>query len=107
MTAEINVQEVNSLRRGNMETVLPDPRSVRDAHRVAACYLQGEIGEEMTKTRSAYLMPDCTSIAKVGKMGASFVYIAGKVRALKMQIMGRDTRENWDDTIIFKLPGIW
>ena len=27
------------------------------------------------------------------------MYIAGKVRALKMQKMERDTRENWDDTI--------
>ena len=101
-TVEINVQEAKSLRRGNMETVLPDPRSVRDAHRVAACYLEGEIGEEMVKTRSAYLMSDGTSRAKVGRMGASLVYITGKVRALKMQIMGRDTRENWADTIIFK-----
>ena len=55
-TAEINVQEAKSLRRGNMETVLPDPRSVCDAHRVAVCYLEGEIGKEMVKTRSAYLM---------------------------------------------------
>ena len=86
-----------------METVLPDPRNVCDAHRVAACCLEGEIGEEMVKTRSAYLMPDGTSRAKVGKMGAPLMYIAGKVRVLKMQIMGRDTRENWADTIIFKL----
>ena len=31
------------------------------------------------------------------------MHIEGKVRALKLQKLGKDTRENWADTIIHKL----
>ena len=48
-------------------------------------------------------MSDGTSRAKVGKIGASVVHINNKVRALKMQIMGNDTRLNWVNTIIHQL----
>ena len=86
-----------------LDIVLPDPRSVRDAHRVASSFLEGEIGKEMVQNNSNYLMPDGTSRAKIGKMGGALAHIAGKVRALKMQIMGKDNRDNWADTLIFKL----
>ena len=36
-------------------------------------------------------------------MGGSLIHLEGKIRALKMQIMGKDTRENWVDTIIYQL----
>ena len=43
----------------------------------------------MVKTRSAYLMPDGTSRAKVGKMGTSLVYIAGKAGKRHERELGR------------------
>ena len=48
-------------------------------------------------------MPDGTSRAKVGKMGATLVSIEGKMRALKLQSMGNEQRTNWADTIIHQL----
>ena len=48
-------------------------------------------------------MPDGTSRQKLGKMGASLVSVDGKMRALKTQWMGNETRENWADTIIYQL----
>ena len=48
-------------------------------------------------------MSDGTSRAKVGKMGGCLVHIEGKIRALKIQKLGKDTRDNWAETIIFKL----
>ena len=97
------VKETKLKQNECLDLVLPDPRSVRDAHRVASSFLEGQIGVAMVKNKSNYLMPDGTSRAKVGKMGGALVHISGKVRALKMQIMGSDTRENWADTLIFKL----
>ena len=57
----------------------------------------------MIKGGKAFLMPDGTSRAKVGKIGASVVHIKNKVRALKMQIMGNDTHLNWVNTIVHQL----
>ena len=36
-------------QKENIENVLPDPQSVRYAHQVASCYIEGKIGEEMVK----------------------------------------------------------
>ena len=72
-------------------------------HRVASSYLEGKIGEAMVKNQKTYLVPDGTSRSKVGKMGGCLVHIEEKVRALKLQKLGKDTRENWADTIIHKL----
>ena len=101
--AEKLVRETKEKQKESIDIVLPDPRSVRDAHRVASSFLEGEIGKEMVKNKSNYLMPDGTSRAKVGKMAGALVHIGSKVRALKMQIIGKDNRENWADTLIFKL----
>ena len=48
-------------------------------------------------------MPDRTSRSKVGKMGGCLVYIDNKVRALKLQLTGKDIRRNLEDTVIQKL----
>ena len=87
----------------NLDQVLPDPQSIRRAHHQAATYLEGEIGSLMVKDGQTFLMPDGTSRAKVGKMGATLVSIEGKMRALKLQCMGNEQRENWADTIIHQL----
>ena len=57
----------------------------------------------MVKDGRTFLMPDGTSRAKVGKMGATLVSIQGKMRALKLQSMGNEQRTNWADTIIQQL----
>ena len=57
----------------------------------------------MIQNKKTYLMPDGTSRSKVGKMGGCLVHIENKVRALKLQLMGKDTMENWADTVIHKL----
>ena len=36
-------------------------------------------------------------------MGGCLVHTENKVRALKLQLMGKDTKDNWADTIIHKL----
>ena len=87
----------------NLDQVLPDPQSIRRAHHQAATYLEGEIGSLMVKDGQTFLMPDGTSRAKVGKMGATLVSIEGKMRALELQCMGNEQRENWADTIIHQL----
>ena len=87
----------------NLSQLLPAPESIRRAHRVAACFLEGEVGKEMTSSGKVFLMPDGTSRAKVGRMGASLVQIDGKMRALKLQFMGNEKAVNWADTIIFQL----
>ena len=83
--------------------MLPDERSVRYAHKVASCFLEGEIGKEMIQHKKTYLMPDGTRTSKVGKMGGCLVHIENKVRALKLSSMGKDTREIWANVIIYKL----
>ena len=87
----------------HLDQVLPDPRSIRRAHHQAASYLEGEIGSKMVQDGKTFLMPDGTSRAKVGKMGATLVKIEGKMRALKLQCMGNEQRENWADTIIHQI----
>ena len=102
-SAMLFVKTSKKKQKEDTDHVLPDPRSVRYAHQVASCYIEGKIGEEMVKHSKTFLMPDGTSRSKVGKMGGCVVHIAGKVRALKLQKMGADTRENWADTIIHDL----
>ena len=65
-------------QKENLDIVLPDPRSIRYAHRVASSYLEGKIGEAMVKNQKTYLVPDGTSRSKVGKMGGCLVHIEGK-----------------------------
>ena len=78
--------------------------TVYDTHfKSNICFLEGEIGKDMIQHKKTYLMPDRTSRSKVGKMGGCLVHIENKVRALKLQLMGKDTKENWADTIIHKL----
>ena len=48
-------------------------------------------------------MPDGTSRQRLGRIGASLVFVEGHVRAIKTQLMGNEKRENWADTIIFQL----
>ena len=57
----------------------------------------------MTDADSAFLMPDGTSRQRLGRVGASLVFIEGQVRALKCQLMGNETRENWADTLVHNL----
>ena len=87
----------------DLSNVLPDPRSIRRAHHHAASHLEGEIGSLMVKDGKTFLMPDGTSRAKVGKMGATLVSIEGKMRALKRQGMGNEQRDKWADTIIHQI----
>ena len=101
-----SVEERKRQNKMNLSKLLPAPESVRRAHRVAACFLEGEVGKEMTSSGNVFLMPDGTSRAKVGRMGASLVQIDGKMRALKLQFMGNEKAVNWADTIIFQLERI-
>ena len=97
------VSKTKANQKQNLDQVLPDPRSIRRAHHLAGSYLEGEIGSLMVKDGKTFLMPDGTSRAKVGKMGATLVSIEGKMRALKLQSMGNEQRSNWADTIIHQL----
>ena len=83
--------------------MLPDARSVRYAHKVASCSLEGEIGKEMIQHKKTYHMPDGTRTSKVGKMGGCLVHIENKGRALKLSLIGKDARENCADIIMYKL----
>ena len=86
-----------------MNEVLPDPSTIRSAHHTIATHLEGKIADQMVNAESAFLMPDGTSRQKLGRIGASLVFIEGQVRALKCQLMGNETRDNWADTIIHNL----
>ena len=57
----------------------------------------------MLDSDASFHMPDGTSRQRLGRIGASLVFIEGQVRALKAQLMGNETRENWADTIIHNL----
>ena len=94
------VNQAKTSQKVNLGEVLPDPRSIRRAQHQAASFLEGEIGNLMVRDGKTFLMPDGTSRAKVGKMGATLVKIEGKMRALKLQAMGNEQRDNWADTII-------
>ena len=48
-------------------------------------------------------MPNETNRSIVEKMVGCLVHFENKIRALKLQLMGKETRENWADTIIHKL----
>ena len=48
-------------------------------------------------------MPDGTSRSKVGKMDGCLVYTDNQVQTLKLQLIGKDIRGNWEDTVIHKL----
>ena len=100
---KMSVSKRKAENKVNLSQLLPSPVTMRRAHQVAACYLEGEGGKEMVASGKAFLMPDGTSRAKVGKMGASLVQIDGKMRALKLQFMGNEKACNWADTIIFQL----
>lgn len=102
-SAKVLVAAAKTKQKEDFDHVLPDPRSIRYAHQVASCFIEGKIGEEMVRHSKTFLMPDGTSRSKVGKMGGCVVHIKGKVRALKLQKMGVDNRENWADTIVHKL----
>ena len=51
----------------------------------------------MLKENATYFMPDGTSRAKVGKKGTSLVHVGEKVRTLKLQGLGADTTDNWEN----------
>ena len=102
-SVEKYIKNMKEYHHKNLSNILPDPRTIREAHRVASTYLEGKVGQEMLKSGTSYIMPDGTSRAKVGKMGASIVHVGDKMRALKMQKMGSDKQENWVDTIIHQL----
>ena len=102
-SAEEYIRNMKEYNKKHLNEVLPDPRTIREAHRVASCYLEGKVAEEMVGSGTAYLMPDGTSRAKVGRMGASLVHVGDKMRALKLQKMGNDTQDNWAETIIHQL----
>ena len=57
----------------------------------------------MIQNKKTYLMPNETNISIVGKMSGCLVHFENKIRALKLQLMGKETRENWADLIIHKL----
>ena len=87
----------------HLDQLLPDPCSVRAAHHIIATHLEGKIADQMTESGSSFLMPDGTSRQRLGRVGASLVFIEGQVRALKCQLMGNETRDNWADTLIHNL----
>ena len=89
--------------QNNLGQVLPDPRSIRAAHHTIATHLEGKIADQMVESDSSFLMPDGTSRQRLGRIGASLVFIEGQVRALKSQLMGNETRDNWADTLIHNL----
>ena len=89
--------------KAQMAITLPDPRTIRYAHQVASCYIEGEIGNEIKNSGEAYLNPDGTSRSKVGKIGGCLVHVEGRVRALKTVKMGEETRTNWADTLIYNM----
>ena len=101
--AEKYVQDLKEYHKKNLDEILPDPRTLREAERVASVFLEGKVAQEIVKAGTAYVMPDGTSRAKVGKIGASIVHVGDKVRALKTQKLGGDTQANWVDTIIHQL----
>ena len=61
------VETSKAKQKENLDVVLPDPRSVREAHRVASCFLEGAVGKQLIEKGYAYLMPDRTSRAKIGR----------------------------------------
>ena len=101
--AEKYVQNLKEYHKKNLGEILPDPRTLREAERVASVFLEGKVAQEIVQAGTAYVMPDGTSRAKVGKIGASIVHVGDKVRALKTQKLGGDTQANWVDTIIHQL----
>ena len=100
---ETSITASKTLNKTKLDQVLPDPGSVREAHHTIAAHLEGKIGDQMVDSASAFLMPDGTSRQRLGRIGASLVFIEGQVRALKCQLMGNETRENWADTLIHNL----
>ena len=60
-SAEEYVKNKISYHKPHLNEILPDPRSVREAHKVASAYIVGKIGEEMIKEGKAFLMLDGTS----------------------------------------------
>ena len=100
---ESTIKTLKTLNQTNLDEVLPDPCSVRAAHHNIATHLEGKIAIQMTDADSAFLMPDGTSRQRLGRVGASLVFIEGQVRALKCQLMGNETRENWADTLVHNL----
>ena len=81
-------------QKQKLSNVLPEPNSLRRARRNISCYLEGKVGDEMMKSGKNFLMPDGTSRQKLGQIGASLISVDGKMRSLKMQWMGNETREN-------------
>ena len=73
--AEKYVQNMKEYHKKNLGEILPDPRTLREAERVASVFLEGKIAQEIVQVRTAYVMPDGTSRAKVGKIGASIVHV--------------------------------
>ena len=101
--AERFIDDAKRKSKEQMSVTLPDPRTIRYAHRVASCYIEGEIGKEIKASEDVFLMPDGTSRSKVGKIGGCLVHVENRVRALKLQKMGEETRVNWADTLIHQM----
>lgn len=100
---EESISQTRLRNKVNPDQLLPDPTNVRIAHRSISTYIEGKIGDEMVNANSSFLMPDGTSRQRLGRIGASLVFVEGKVRALKTQLMGNEKRENWAETLIFQL----
>ena len=96
------VEHAAAMQYEERDTVLPHPVSIRRAHKLMACHAEAEIGKELQE-KGAYLIPDGTSRNKVGKIGGCMMVVGNKVRALKMQNMGNEKRDNWANTIIHLL----
>ena len=86
-----------------MAITLPGPPSIRYAHHVSSCYIEGKSGNEIKRSGEAYLNPDGTSRSKVGKIGGRLVHVEGRVRALKLMKMGEETKNNWADILIHNM----
>ena len=81
--AEGYIDDAKKKSKEQMSITLPDPRTIRYAHHVASCYIEGEIGKEITMSKDVFLMPDGTSRSKVGKIGGCLVHVENKVRSIE------------------------
>ena len=59
----------------NLDQVLLNPRSLRHAHGNIVTYLEGKIGNAMVESGQTFLMPDGTSRQRLGRIGASLVFV--------------------------------
>ena len=48
-SAKVLVAAAKTKQKDDFDHILPDPHSIRYAHQVASCFIEGKIGEEMVR----------------------------------------------------------